>query len=317
LLACVSIWVLVACSGRDAGGGDAERDDAPPDGAAGSVERVEWSSLGEIAYVVADDLPEGWSLSHATLRPGRPADEWAHHFEILSTPERDRFLIVGAGTVGGDGPAAPGEVEAVDVDDFMFHLTFTVGAFPADAAAAQVEWQENGLSLFVAEVAAEPDADLIASVAEDLRGLGDLDFDAPRPPSGSGYEPVAASPGDTNDVADYSVVWRPDALAGDDRESGEGAGNEGPTMFINVGSAFYSQAAIAAGTPTSPAEAELQRDGDLLDLVFVLDGSVIRATGSGVDEAELRAFADGLRVVSRDEWADALGSRLLVDEPEP
>jgi hypothetical protein len=169
----------------------------------------------------------------------------------------------------------------------------------------------------VGELAVEPDTDLIASVAEDLRGIDDLDFDLPASATSNGYERVGSSPDFPADLTEYTIVWRPTELAGDDREEAVASDDDGPSLFITVGSAFYTQAASAYGMATDADEAEVEREGDLLSLHYVLGDSAVSVRGTAVGEDELRTLARGLRTVDRDDWVEQLGDRLRIDEPDP
>ncbi|HWL64404.1 MAG TPA: hypothetical protein VNP73_00370, partial [Actinomycetota bacterium] len=94
-----------------------------------------WNELGEIEYVLPDELPTGWTVKVATERPGRPVGEWTDHFEVLENRVRKSLLVLGAHHPTSEEDESlldtAGEIKDLSNDNFAFLLVFAV---PHDAA---------------------------------------------------------------------------------------------------------------------------------------------------------------------------------------
>ena len=113
-------------------------------------------------------------------------------------------------------------------------------------------------------------------------------------------------------VSDYTVSWVPADIAGASRSAAIALPDTGPTIFINVGSPFY--ASSFTNVSANPADASITSQDGLLEMRFLMSGSVVRLNGRDVDEAMMRLVADSLRAYDRADWRAKLGERLLVDQ---
>jgi hypothetical protein len=118
--------------------------------------------------------------------------------------------------------------------------------------------------------------------------------------------------------ASYTVSWTPEELAGATRDEAINLPDQGPTLFINVGSPFYvdryeREIPDLAG---DAQEAAVTREGEILEMHLLVDGSIVTVGARDVDENVMRSFATSLETYPRDEWRTTLGERLLVD-PAP
>ncbi|MEA2433304.1 MAG: hypothetical protein QOG54_761 [Actinomycetota bacterium] len=118
--------------------------------------------------------------------------------------------------------------------------------------------------------------------------------------------------------ASYSVSWAPEELAGATRDEAVNLPDKGPTLFINVGAPFYvdryeREIPNLAG---NAQEAAVTHEGEILEMHFLMDGSIVAVGARDVDENVVRSFATSLKAFARDEWRRTLGARLLVD-PAP
>jgi hypothetical protein len=321
VLACLIAATLAGCGGdagappQEPGKQNSTEASAPP-----SAGRTDWAELGHIAYVLPDKLPAGWTVRVATERPGRPVGEWTDHIEVLANKNRNSYLILGAhkssSTKDDSFDKTDGEVTDMgDADNFAYLLAYVVrqDAPLPEGHARGVRQRANGLDLMVAEVADEPDDAMIERVAEEFAEVDSLNFQIPASAGSQGFASVGSSPSDTLNVADYSVSWVPQELAGANRTEAVEAPDEGPLLFVNVGAAFYAQTSTAS---TDPSSAPISKEGALLRIEFLVDGSIVTVSGRQVSEDALRAVATSLRTYDRSEWRALLGDRLLVDEPD-
>ncbi len=303
----VALWLpLGACSGGNSGGGSA------------------WARMDDIDYLLAGDLPEGWVVNTATLRPGRPRSEWTYRADVYTDAERDAFVVVGA-EVGPPGrpfrgtASPPGAPDDADPDDYVYVLAYLALGWDAEEPSArQVRWGSGSAGLNVAHLGADPDDELIRRVAEQHSGTKGLDFGTPSAVTEAGFEFVGSII-DTEDVPDYTLVWTSEDAAGRTREEASETRQGAPSLSINVSSPMYVHVLAGPGATLSddPDKAELKDDDGRLDLAFLRDGIPVTVGGSGVEPEVVRALARSLRQVSPTRWEDELGDRLLIDEPEP
>ena len=298
------VWTS-ACSGSDQGG-------------------AEWRQIGDIDHLLADDLPDGWVVSTATLRPGRPAPEWSHRSDVFVDDERDSIVVVTAsqftppGGVDDLPPGAPpGDPIDVDVEDLWSLLAYSGVAAPEGATARQVQWRSGSVSLGAIRIAHGPPEDaLLRAASEALADADDLDFDHPEALRDAGFT-LASTVTDTEDVTDYTITWAHRDDAGRSREQAREASEAAPRLWLNVGARMYVPAlAATADLAASPEEGEVRHNDESLELTFLRDGLPVTIGGSGVEPEALRALALSLRELSFERWTTELGDRLLVDEPE-
>jgi hypothetical protein len=317
VLACLIAVVLAGCSGKSGDRPDQAEQDSTGPSTPPSTGKPDWDELGDIAYVLPERLPPGWTTQSATERAGRPVREWTAHFEILSNETRESYLILIAEAgprVEQDSPVTDGEITDMDVNNFGFLFVYVVGQNPPPQAQARgVGWRANGLNLMVAEVADAPDDDRINLIANEFGEVDTLNFQIPTSVRTQGYKSVGSSPGGTDDAADYSVSWAPQGLAGANRAEAIKQPDEGPLLFINVGSRFYAQSKTISSTDASTAA--ISKENGLLRMEFLINGSHVQVSGRQVDEEAVRELATSLRTYGHSEWRDRLGDRLLVDEP--
>ena len=328
--ACFGASIAIGCGTDRTGAGSHATLATPseaPDGVSSSGPGPRWADLGDIAYVLPEDLPPGWMVKLATERAGRPRDEWQDHFEFFAG--RDGFLILGAHRLSsasdfGFGPPGTHAVERSDAGRFMMALAFVLPAKPSaglttapsakDLRAREMRWRSDGFDFIVAQLSASPDDALIERIGDEFGRLRSLDFPIPRSAEAAGFTRVGSAAGDL-DTPDYTVSWAPAKFAGENREAAIAAPDEGPGLWINVGSRFYAQ--TATGLPTDPSEASVTTRDGVLEVEFLFDGSVVRVGGRHVGEPAVRALAESLRMYERDTWRADLGERLFVNHVEP
>lgn len=276
--------------------------------------RATWRRLGDVAYVLPDDLPSGWAVAWAVERQGRPPDQWTSRSEVLATRDRRRFVVLSASKVDEpDRGAQPGFGQARDVSARSFGYLFarTVGVDPDPLKARAVSGLVGDLSISVTELGDAPDDALLSRAAGELGDSADLDFEIPEPLRKAGFESVGGAPLGPRDVTDYTIVWRPRDLIGADRAAGA-AQKTGPVLSINVGGRFYGQARKLQSDPRS---APLERKEGRLRLEFTVDGSPVTVGAEEIDEEAMRAAATSLRTLGVEAWRKRLGPRLLLDPP--
>ncbi len=297
---------LVACSGDDAGGS------------------AEWRELDRIDHLLPTELPDGWVVNTAILRPGRPRDEWAYRADVFTSQDRASVLAVtaslfvppdGAGDIGPGAP--PGDPEEVEIDELVYVFAYSGATVPNDATARQIAWRSGPVTFTVVRAGTGPaDDDLLREVADQLADGDDLDFGHPSAAADAGYS-LAATITDTEDVQDYTIVWTHADDAGMSREDASDAREDAPSLSMNVGSPMYLPLLSQEGPlPTSAGDAEVVEEEGSLELTFVRDGQAVSVRGDGITPEEMRAFAASLDDVSFSDWKRQLGDRLLIDEPE-
>jgi hypothetical protein len=301
----VAATLLLACSGGSSGGSD-------------------WRRIGASAHLIGDDLPAGWVVASATLRPGRPSEDWVYRADVYEDSHTDTMLAVtaslfippeGAGDLGPGSP--PGDPVDLDTDELLF-LAYS-GVHPSEGASARrISWRSGYVTLSVIRAAAgQADDRLLRDVAREVATVDDLDFEPSDVATQAGFALVATLT-DTEDVEDYGITWMQRDDAGRTRDEALDARDGAPYISLNVGAAMYLPLYVRDhGLPDDPDEAEVQVDGDSMELMFARDGVPVTVGGTGVDPETLHAFARSLRDLPFDAWKDELGPRLLIDEPEP
>jgi hypothetical protein len=246
--------------------------------------------------------------------------EWTDHIEVLANTNGGSYLILGAHKSSSVNEHSfddtRGEVTDIDVNNFVYLFAYLApqDALPPAEHARGVRWRTNGLDLIVAEVADAPDDAMIERIAGDFAEVDGLNLQIPASARTQGFASVGSSPGDTSDVADYSVTWAPQELAGANRTEAVETPDKGPLLFINVGSRYYAQP--SATSSTDPSTAPISKEGGSLQLEFLLNGGIVKVSGRQVGEEAVRVLATSLRTYDRSAWRARLGERLLVDEPE-
>jgi hypothetical protein len=146
--------------------------------------------------------------------------------------------------------------------------------------------------------------------------LGDITYVLPEHlPAGWTLKIATERPGGGSTpsyVSDYTVSWVPADLAGASRSAAIALPDTGLTIFINVGSPSYAPS--FTNVSANPADAPITSQDGLLEMRFLMSGSVVRLNGRDVDEAMMRMVADSLRAYHRADWRAKLGERLLVDQ---
>lgn len=276
-----------------------------------------WSRLADIAYLVPEGLPEGWTFAYATERQARPREQWAFHAEILATADRRRFVVLQARTSlepAHHGACGQGPVRDARAEDLQALFQLTVGSMPDGLEARSVYEPGDKVNRVVTELSAAPDDAFLLRLGCEM-DHDELDFGLPRSLRRAGFERLGSANDAFDDVTDYTAVWAPAERAGADRAAATAmASREGPHLSLNVGSRFYGQ---AQKLPTDVKAARIRREGDTLEMRFTIDGSPVRLGATGIEEAALRAVATKLRTVSSQEWRRQLGDRLLVQPPAP
>jgi len=308
LLAAVVASPLTACSG----GGEASG----------------WDRMDDIDYLLAGDLPDGWVVSTATLRPGRPRSAWTYRADVYADPESDDFLVVGASVAPGERPARkgspPGRPVPAEPEDFLYVWAYLGLHVEEGTPAEQIGFSSGSAGLQVAGIGRTAvDDGLLRKVAEQHADTADLDFGTPEAATDAGFRLVGTLT-DTEDVPDYTLSWTHADHAGRARDEASEARKGAPSLWINVSSPMYARVlAGQRGTlPDDPDDAELETEGDgegdgeEVSLAFLRDGIPVRVGGAGVDPEAVRALARSLRAVPFERWERELGERLLVDEPE-
>ena len=292
-------------------------------GCSGSGDGSGWRQIGDIDHLLAGDLPNGWVVSSATLRPGRPTSEWAYRADVFVDDDTDELVIVTASDFTPPGRddlppgSPPGDPVDVAVDDLWYLFAYAGVSPPEGAGGRRIGWRSGSVTFEVIRFAPGPsDDELLRDSAQALAKGEDLDFGHPEAITGAGFT-LASTITDTEDVADYTITWTHRDDAGSSREEARERRDGAPRLWLNVGARMYVPV-IAAGGPIAedPQDAEVRRDGDSLELTFLRDGLAVRIGGSAVEPDALRALARSLREVSLEEWTRELGDRLFVDEPE-
>jgi hypothetical protein len=284
-----------------------------------SDRRSEFSQLGEIAYVLPDHLPDGWVVSHATERPGRPRAQWDSRADVLATADRHRFLVLAAHRSDGQSERTTSEDSAGTVhdeagDDFAYLFGLTSGVDVRQLKGRGTQVQAHGLDLSVVELGAGADDTFVTNVSTELAEATDLEFDIPPTARRAGFQRLASAPDVPTDVTDYTVVWVPRESAGADRSAATSRPEATREIYVNVGCRFYAQAPDTARSDREHAAVTAPEPGSI-QMAFLLDGSPVSLAGKGIDEPTLRSVAASLRTYDRASWRNRLGDRLLVDEP--
>jgi hypothetical protein len=291
---------------------------------------ADWEDVGDIVYLLPEDLPDGWTLRSATERVGLPRAEWTSHTELLAGARgEDGLLIVEAHRLAPhDDPRAylpleEGMIGRTRTDGFIYFLGFFFAYADHGPAAedadgdppARATWRRaNGLTVFVIHLASDPDDALIGTVADEMERIESLDYDIPRSAVAAGFEPIGSAAGPAN-PPDYTLVWVAPRSPADDPNAEAGSDDDVPSLTINVAARGWAQNASALDDDSSEAEVTKipGSDGEL-ELTFLYQGCLVRVSGRGVPEQTVRAVATSLRVYSRQEWRARVGDRLTVDE---
>jgi hypothetical protein len=297
-----SVLLVAACSGD---GGDST-----------------WARLDDIDYLVSDALPDGWVVSTATLRPGRPQDEWTYRVDLFANEARDDFLVLvltAPATSSGTRRPIPDQLTDADADDLAYTFGYLGVNMPRDATAQRLDWSNGTFGLTINHVGIHPaNGVVVQQVVGQFDGVDDFDHDDPSALADAGYSRLGTLT-EIDDVADYSVVWTDAAHAGRTRAGARDARDGAPQLWLNVGARMFA-VGVANTQPVSidPDDAKVEDDDGSPRLRFLRDGIpvTVGGSGAGIDAEVLRRFADGLRALSYDDWVEAMGDRLLVDEPE-